>query len=140
MQTSLRPSSQDDLPWLDLFYESQMRPFVERTHTWNSGVFSENFDAEETSIITYCSEDVGMLKVKRHEDHIYLADILIKPEFQGRGFGTALISELISESKLKNIPLKLRVLKVNPALELYTKLGFSIESENDHAVFLIALS
>ncbi|MFD2158303.1 GNAT family N-acetyltransferase [Rubritalea tangerina] len=114
-----------------------MKPLVEQTHTWNSTIFKKSFDSQNTSIIKHNSEDIGMLKVQRHDDFIYLADILIKPEFQNRGLGTSLILELISEAKQKNIPLKLRVLRVNPVRSLYDRLGFTVVAEDEYAVFMV---
>jgi ribosomal protein S18 acetylase RimI-like enzyme len=55
-----------------------------------------------------------------------LVDIALLPEFRNRGLGAALISALQSENR----KISLHVLKSNPALNLYRRLGFVFKSED----------
>lgn len=54
------------------------------------------------------------------------------PEAQGRGIGAALVRGLQAEARVAGMPLKLKVLKTNPALRLYQRLGFAIVGEDEH--------
>jgi ribosomal protein S18 acetylase RimI-like enzyme len=83
-----------------------------------------SFNPTITSIIQYDRKDIGMLKVEESEDCIYLGDIQISREFQGRGIGTHLVKQVLERANQKRIPVRLRVLKGNPVKELYVRLGF----------------
>lgn len=62
------------------------------------------------------------------ENEIPLASIRLLPKFQNRGIGTKIILDLIEKS---NKPVKLKVLKVNPARKLYERLGFKVSGETE---------
>jgi GNAT superfamily N-acetyltransferase len=87
--------------------------------------YQEKFVPEEIQIISFLNEDVGRLRVVRSEESIYVGGIQILPEFQGKGIGSALFNDLITESNQIGIPITLEVHDVNQsALGFYTKLGF----------------
>lgn len=137
MIPKLRKATQSDLEWLEPFYESLMRSYVELTHDWKPHVFRDTFDPSVTSIIQLDGEDIGMFKVHRQLECIYLADIQIHPQHQNQGIGAHLIQGLIDEASAIEIPVKLRVLKGNPARGLYEKLGFKVDQELDVSTQLI---
>jgi ribosomal protein S18 acetylase RimI-like enzyme len=66
----------------------------------------------------------GMLKVEDREDCIYVCDIQIDRAYRRKGIGTQLIKTAIESAILANKPIRLRVLKGNPAKDLYLRLGF----------------
>jgi GNAT superfamily N-acetyltransferase len=65
-----------------------------------------------------------MLKVEEREDCIYLGDIQIDRAYRGKGIGTQLIKTAIESAMIANKPIRLRVLKGNPAKDLDLRLGF----------------
>jgi ribosomal protein S18 acetylase RimI-like enzyme len=117
-------ASWDDLEWLEPFYESVMRPYFELTNKWDSTKFREYFNPEITKIIQADGVDIGMLKVEERETCIYLGDIQIHEAYRSQGIGTSLIKTVIQSAAIANKPVRLRVLKGNPAKELYLRLGF----------------
>ena len=129
MSYTTRPAIESDLEWLDPFYEELMKPYVELTHRWDQGKFRESFSPEDTQIIQFNNQDIGMLKVEQRDEYIYLGDIQIKREFQRRGIGSQIINDLIQKSNSKALPIRLRVLKGNPAMKLYQRLGFTVVNE-----------
>ncbi len=124
MKISQRAASWDDLEWLEPFYESIMRPYFELTNKWDSTKFREYFEPSITSIIQADGIDIGMLKVEEQESCIYLADIQLHQSYQNKGIGTGLIKSIIQSASMVNKPVRLRVLKGNPAKKLYLRLGF----------------
>lgn len=127
-----RPATNSDLEWLDPFYEELMKPYVELTHKWDRTKFRESFSLEHTHIIQFHNQDIGMLKVEQRDGYIFLGDIQIKKEFQGKGIGSRLINDLIQNSKSQALPIRLRVLKGNPAIKLYQRVGFALIHELDN--------
>ena len=57
--------------------------------------------------------------------------IYILPEYQNHGIGTYLIRQVIDNAHHEKKPVRLHVLKVNPAVGLYKRLGFRAISETD---------
>jgi len=68
--------------------------------------------------------------VVREKDFAHLVDIALLTEQRGRGIGSGLLRELIQQCSRDGVPLRLQVLKVNPALRLYERLGFRQTSED----------
>ncbi len=125
MEISQRAALAADLEWLEPFYESIMRPYyVAIDWEWDDTKFREYFDPNKTKIIQVDGIDIGMLKVEERSDCIYLGDIQIKSGYRNQGIGTHLIETVISSANLVNKPVRLRVLKGNPARNLYLRLGF----------------
>ena len=124
-QSSLPLGTVTDIEWLEPFYESIMRPYyVELKLEWDRTKFRESFDLGITKIIQADSIDIGMLKVEEREDCIYICDIQIDSGYRGKGIGTKLVKTVIQSGNLASKPIRLRVLKGNPAKELYLRLGF----------------
>lgn len=124
MEISQRTASLNDIEWLESFYESIMRPYVELTHEWDSTKFREYFNPKIITVIQVDGIDVGMLKVEEREDCFYLGDIQIDRAYRNQGIGTQLIQSVIRSANLANKPIRLRVLKGNPAKNLYHRLEF----------------
>lgn len=137
---SLRSAELADLAWLDPLHESLMRPYYEELNKeWDTTVFRKCFDVKESTVIQYGELDVGLLKVREREDGFYLADIFVKPEYQGRGIGAAVMQDLLKIEHRQGRDVRLRVLKGNPAIELYRRFGFDVEEElNDCYLMLFS--
>lgn len=133
MNITLRQATNEDINWLDGFYEKLMRPYVELTHDWNKKKFKESFNPKTTKIIQCDTQDIGMLKTEKKEDCWYIGDIQILETYQGNGFGTSLIQDVIERAKKDELPVRLRVLKGNPAKNLYHRLGFIEICELDNS-------
>ena len=136
MNFTQRSATYEDKDWLEPFYESLMRSYVEQSHEWDETLFDKYFEPEKVSIIQVNGIDVGMLKVEYFENHIYLADIQIGKDYQGKGIGSNILQSLIKKAQQAALPIRLKVLKVNPARNLYEKLGFNLSEEQDYSVVL----
>jgi GNAT superfamily N-acetyltransferase len=86
----------------------------------------ENARAGRTEIIELDGEPIGILRVERNFASYDLKQIFLVPAYQRRGIGSALVDSLLEETKAASVPLRLRVLKVNPARNLYKRLGFRV--------------
>ncbi len=106
-----------------------MRRQVEKVWGWDEkeqvAFFDKRFEPEGWRIIQVGRKDIGVLIVEEEPDHIYLAEIQIRPEWQSRGIGSAIIRSLMQEAESSGRSLTLRVLHVNErARALYERLGF----------------
>lgn len=131
---TFRPASLVDQEWLYALKRDTLKPHVEQTWgKWDEADqaqrFAAGFDPTVIQIIQHSGHDVGVLSVVPHPAHLFLADILLRPEAQGRGFGTQVIGHVINQARAAGKPVRLQVLKVNPAQQLYLRLGFRITGE-----------
>jgi len=67
---------------------------------------------------------IGRLILERSKNQFLIMDITILPEYRNAGIGTVIIKDLMKEAGRAGLPLVLRVEFFNPAIRLYTRLGF----------------
>ncbi len=79
-------------------------------------------------------EKVGFWNGKETNECTFeIGNICVKPAYQKRGIGTAILKKILMENKGKNI--MLQCFKHNPAIKLYERMGFEkIEETNTHIV------
>jgi GNAT superfamily N-acetyltransferase len=130
----LRAATQEDCPFLWRLVVETMKGYVEETCGWDEGYQRERFQLTfkpECIQIIQCEEvSIGLWEVARNEDPWLLQRIAIRPEFQNRGIGGRLVSDLLSEAEEARCGVALQVLRVNPARQLYARLGFQVTGEN----------
>ena len=84
----------------------------------------------EQRIVMLEAKPIGRIIVDRGSDAAVLVDISILPDHRGQGVGTTLLRELLEECRGTQLPLRLQVLRTNPAQRLYERLGFRRTSED----------
>jgi ribosomal protein S18 acetylase RimI-like enzyme len=131
---SLRPANEDDINFLWALRQLTMKPYIQESYGWNDDEEYE-YATERlmcTRIIHIENFDVGIVKIIEFPDHIHLQQIQVHPEWSNQGIGTQIINDLIRQASKKNKTVRLYVLKNNPAKNLYTRLGFTIQEEFNH--------
>jgi ribosomal protein S18 acetylase RimI-like enzyme len=68
---------------------------------------------------------VGLLRMDKHRTFWYLSSFVVRPEFQGKGYGKQLLRTATEHA---DKPVILRVKHENPAQEMYTRHRFQEES------------
>ena len=138
---TFRVATTADAEFIYRVVEVTMRSYVEQI--WGS--FSEEYNrknivetiaAKNYSIIEYHGEDIGAISIERHPDFIQLTQIFILPSHQNRGIGTTLVRELARESRQSGKPVRLRVLRTNPARRLYEREGFQVSSVTPERLYM----
>jgi len=138
---NLRPARLDDRDLLFELNRLTMRAHVERVWGWDDAqqatFFDNRFQPERWQVIQAEGQDIGVLIVEENDVEIYLTEIQLLPEWQGRGIGTAIIQRLMDEAVASGRPLTLRVLHVNDrARALYERLGFHAFKEIETHTYL----
>ena len=82
-------------------------------------------------VIEFDARVIGNLYVAPGTDETLLIDISLLPEYRNQGIGRALLRDLLAESESTNKPVSLHVLRGNPAVRLYQRLGFEVVEEQD---------
>jgi ribosomal protein S18 acetylase RimI-like enzyme len=126
---ALYTCTRDDLNLLD-WDENQKRALLEMQFRAQSSQYHLTYPEAAHSIVLIEGRPVGCMIVDRNEREITLVDIAIMPLHRHNGIGTTLLSELLGEGGASGRPVRLHVLKSNPAQRLYLRLGFSIVGED----------
>ena len=144
MSVSLRAATAADLPFARDLYLGTMRYITDRLPDWDEArhvaQFKERFLLDEVRIIVSDDEDVGWLQVGESDDEILLKQIFLQPRSQRRGIGSQLIADLLERGRRTGKPVRLGVVKINPAVELYKRHGFVITSEDEFKFYMESAS
>ena len=76
------------------------------------------------------------MRIDEHSTHLAIDQLFLRPETQGRGIGTALVQSVLARAEAKKLPVRLWVLRINPARALYERLGFVVFEETAASLHL----
>ena len=122
----------------DLPYLMGLRKATMEAHLLNSGIATNDhqhleriqYQFDNARIILYQQYPIGLLKMVQSAQSITIIQIQILPEYQNRGIGKQILSDILRIAQHDNNSVTLNVLKENPAITLYKKTGFTIVSED----------
>jgi ribosomal protein S18 acetylase RimI-like enzyme len=108
----------------EAFRDVVSRQFGEWDEALQDRLFGEKWIPNQFEIVLCDGNPCGFLSIEDHPDHIYVNEIVLAPQFQGRGIGSRLLNEAMQRGRETRSPLRLQVLRENRAIELYRRLGF----------------
>ena len=114
------------VPW----DKAQREAFLRMQFNAQRSSYAVQFPNADYRIIVRDGQPAGRLIVDRSGEAILLIDIALLPEFRMAGIGSALMKQILTEAIESQKPVKLHVEKLNRALRLYERLGFSAIDEN----------
>ncbi len=139
MQIAFRPASTQDFQYCKRLYFTGMTEIIEELHLNMAAQavgFREQWALTQVRIITVDSSDVGWLQSTIQDDVLFVAQLFVDGPFQRKGIGTEVMHHLIGEAARLNQAVCLAVVKINPALRLYERLGFQITHEDDRKFYM----
>jgi len=140
MALTLRPVEKDDEAFLFTLYaavrreevagwgwsEAQQEAFLRMQFNGQQAGYRRAYADASHSIILRDGVAIGRLYVAKRDGALRLVDISILPGHRGSGAGSMLVRDLQAEAEREGLPLRLQVMKANPALRLYERLGFKV--------------
>jgi GNAT superfamily N-acetyltransferase len=138
---TLRRATADDADFAFQVLKEAMREYVVATWgTWREEETRretvEQVNSGRTEVIELNQVPIGVQLVDRPGTHIQLVQLYIARAFQRRGIGTQLLKRLFVEAKELNLPIRVRVLAVNPAKVFYERMGFSVVERTPERYFM----
>ena len=122
---STRAEELAPVPWSqadkDAFLDHQFR--AQHAH------YQQYYPSADWLVIAHDGEDIGRLYIERWPSQHRVIDIAFLPAHRGRGFGSALLADLLDEASAAGKDVSIHVEKFNPAMRLYRRLGFTIEED-----------
>lgn len=134
--TTLCPATERDLEFVYTLLQVSLRPYVEQTsgnwdESWQRKRFDEVTRFEDHKIIEHEERSIGCLCALERPDELRLVRLFLLPAFQRQGIGTAIVKTLLTSATSRGVPVRLRVLRVNPARQFYARLGFVVIGESE---------
>jgi ribosomal protein S18 acetylase RimI-like enzyme len=140
---SFRPIAAADLPFLARVYAStradelagtpltgaQKAAFLETQFRLQHAHYQKYYPDADWLVTMFGGEDVGRLYIERWPSQHRIIDIALLPEHRGKGFGEALLRDLLDEAAAAGKDVSIHVEKFNPAMRLYRRLGFTAEED-----------
>lgn len=132
----IRVAGENDKEFAYQAKRAAFRGYVEQVWGWDEDkqrkLHDQRFGAQEFWVISLDGTDVGIMSVDREPDSVFVNQIYILPQHQKQGIGRRCMSVVVDEGNKLDLPVRLRVLKVNHrAVTFYERLGFTITDETD---------
>jgi ribosomal protein S18 acetylase RimI-like enzyme len=99
-------------------------------HAYEQCIMAE-FPNSVDYLIVYQSEKAGRLQLNKNKDGIRLINISLLADYRNKGIGAEIINNIVTEANQKGIPVILEVDKINPAQNLYYRLGFKVIQQDE---------
>ncbi len=138
---TLRPATEADRDFLRSLHHACYRRWVEPIWGWDEADqdrrFDQAFSVAGRVIVELADKPIGSLKTSRDGRLLSVDDIEVAPRHQGRGIGSRLLRGVLAEADREGLPVRLRVLRTNPARRLYQRIGFTVERETATHVLMV---
>jgi GNAT superfamily N-acetyltransferase len=133
---TLRRAGPDDSEFAYRARRAAFKEYVDKAGGWDEDeehrLHQRRFGAQDFRIISFAGVDIGVLALVTVPDCVKMNQIFLLPEHQGQGIGGECMMRVLEEARGLGVPVRLRVLKVNPrALAFYQRLGFTRTGETD---------
>jgi ribosomal protein S18 acetylase RimI-like enzyme len=139
MQITLRPARSQDFDFCAAMYFAEMENIIRELkldRAAQSAAFRQQWEFPQVRIIVVDGADIGWLQSATRGDSLFLAQLFVDVSFQRRGIGTEVIHRLINEAARAGQAVTLDVVKINPALRLYERLGFRVTGEEERKFYM----
>jgi GNAT superfamily N-acetyltransferase len=138
MLVQIRKATATDSEFAYQTKKAAFREYVEEVWGWDEererDLHERRFPVQDFRVISCEGTDVGIMAFTLQSDCLYLNQLFILPQHQGKRVGAECLRIVEAEAKGLNLPIRLRVLKANRrALDFYLREGFQLtEEEQDH--------
>lgn len=116
--------------------EEQKMIFLQMQFRSQQAYYIENYQGAKFQIIESGQKVIGRLYTFEMNNEFRIVDITLLPEFRGNGIGTKILEAIFKEAQKQNQDVTIHVERNNPALMLYTRLGFMVVEDKGVYLFL----
>jgi ribosomal protein S18 acetylase RimI-like enzyme len=141
MNITLRPATKNDTDFARSVHHRAYRDVVvTQFGDWDENTqdkfFATGWAKPGHEIVMVDNVPCGYVRYEKTPAEIKAYELVLLPEFQGRGIGSALLKMVLAEGAAKNVPIALQVLRENRASKLYSRLGFKDVSQTDTHILM----
>jgi ribosomal protein S18 acetylase RimI-like enzyme len=138
-RAALRPARPEDFDYCAHLYFEGMESIIKELKLnmdAHAAGFRQSWDVRQVRIITLDGIDIGWLQSFIKDDALFLAQLFVESALRGQGIGTEVVKGLIEEAARADRAVTLGVVKINPALRLYERLGFRTTHEDERKFYM----
>jgi GNAT superfamily N-acetyltransferase len=138
-RTVLRPSRPEDFDYCaHLYFEGMENIIRELNLNMEAQVadFRQRWDVTQVRVITLDGTDIGWLQSFVKDDALFLGQLFVDAALRRQGIGTEIVKGLIGEAARTGQAVTLGVVKTNPALRLYERLGFRTTHQDERKFYM----
>jgi ribosomal protein S18 acetylase RimI-like enzyme len=136
---ALRPARPKDFHYCArLYFEGMDNIIKELSPNMDAQVadLRQRWDVGQVRIITLEGTDIGWLQSFVKDDALFLGQLFVDGALRRQGIGTEVVKGLIEEAANASRAVTLGVVKTNPALRLYERLGFRTTHEDARKFYM----
>jgi ribosomal protein S18 acetylase RimI-like enzyme len=138
---SLRPTRKEESEELVTLRIEAMRASLERAGRFDAQRarhrFLANFVPELTHHILLNGERVGFVVVRPTSDGLTLDHLYVRPDYQGRGIGSAVLRIVFKEADSRALPIRVGALRGSDANRFYLRHGFVHTEEREWDIYYV---
>ena len=108
----------------DFGIDADLGPFLVMQFNAQHSYYQEHYRGAAFQVIMHDGQPIGRLYMVRWPDELRIIDIALLSAHRGRGVGTTILGAILAEGRRLGLPVRIHVERFNPALRLYTRLGF----------------
>ena len=125
-----------DFEFLRKVHHTTLKDYISKIWGWSESqqdsYVAEDFESGQIQVIQVNGQKIGYLHLTQDNEVLFIANILILPEFQSLGIGSEIIDDLSVRAKNEKLGLRLGVFKINSrARKLYERLQFIVYAETE---------
>ena len=133
---TLRKASPNDSEFAYCVKRAAFSEYVEKVQGWDEDeqrqLHEQRFRTQDFRVINLGGTDIGIMAVVVAPDCMKVNQLFLLPGHQGKGIGRRCMSRIMEEARQLGLPVRLRVMKVNPrARAFFQQLGFMRTRETD---------
>lgn len=118
---------------LTAWSDDEKAAFVEQQFNGQHAHYRKYYPNADWLVALHADEAIGRLYLARWPNEHRIIDITLLPEHRGRGFGEAVLRDLMDEAAGVGKAVSIHVEKQNSAMRLYRRLGFvTVEDKGVH--------
>jgi ribosomal protein S18 acetylase RimI-like enzyme len=139
MNITFRAATSEDFDYCASLYFAGMATVIRELNldmAAQTASFRRRWAPAEVRIITRDGVAIGWLQAATLSDALFLKQLFVESPWQRQGIGTRVMHRLIDEAAGAGRSMTLGVVKTNPALRLYQRLGFRVTGEDERKLYM----
>jgi ribosomal protein S18 acetylase RimI-like enzyme len=129
VQVTRRPSAEADVDFARrchhlAYHDATERQFGPWDEARQDEFFEKAWRAHPHELLLCDGVPCGYTCIEERADDLHVRELVVHPDFQNRGVGTAVLRETIARARARRVPIHLGTFLVNRAADLYRRMGF----------------
>jgi GNAT superfamily N-acetyltransferase len=94
--------------------------------------FRAGFSPELTRHIEFGGQRIGFFVVKPQPGELLLDHLYVRPSYQGKGIGSAVLGQVFAEADRSGLPVRVGALRESESNRFYSERGFQLVEQSEY--------